>query len=469
MLQTNPKYECKRQDDPNVLNHKLEGVVSLQRPYIKKILRDISARNSENATSICNYIIDEQTQFNIKESTKEGKIKTLVWLSAHFNHSKSFYNMTKDDILSYLNGLRKPLSIDPNQRWIGSYNGRQLVFSSFFRWIYDRDEQDPKKRTTPSCMLGIRRIARKLHTPYKPSDLFTASNNEVFLKHCPSKRDRCFHAMAIDTSARPHELLNLRIKDIVFKTTDDGKLYGEITITGGKSNRPRTVPLINSIPYIKDWISTGHPTGANKDSWLFVSLSKNRFGLKLSYDGLYNHYVDYLKSKFFPSLLERDDGSISELDKSVIRDMLLKPWSLYNLRHSSLTEKSLYLKEHVLRNHAGWSMSSKMPQVYIHYFGNESSNSILQAAGILKSKDEEKSYGIKTKSCPNCREPNTVESRFCAKCMMILSYDDYIETIENKEKQNSELKKLKDRQDKFEVILESLIESGQLKVKAHSN
>jgi integrase len=312
-------------------------------------------------------------------------------------------------------------------------------------------------------MIGIRRLARKQNTPYKPSDLFTAQNNEVFLKHCPSKRDKCFHAMAIDTSARPHELLNLHIKDIIFRVTQDGKQYGEITIIGGKTNIPRTVPLITSIPYIKDWISNGHPTGNNKDSWLFVSLSKNRFGLKLSYDGLYNHYVDYWKSKFFPSLIKREDGSVTDLDKSVIRDMLLKPWSLYNLRHSSLTEKSVYLKEHILRNHAGWSMSSKMPQIYIHYFGNESSNSILQAMGILKPKSEDKSHGIKTKQCPNCNEPNTRESRFCAKCMMILNYDEYTQTKEANEKQNSELQKLRERQDKFEIILQSLIDAGRLK------
>lgn len=107
-------------------------------------------------------------------------------------------------------------------------------------------------------MVGIRRLPRIEKTPYRPSDLFTARNNEVFLKYCPSKRDRCFHAMAIDTSCRPHELLNLRIKDIVFKLTEDGKQYAEITIKGGKTSWARTAPLINSIHYIKEWISTGY-------------------------------------------------------------------------------------------------------------------------------------------------------------------------------------------------------------------
>jgi hypothetical protein len=48
-----------------------------------------------------------------------------------------------------------------------------------------------------------------------------------------------------------------------------------------------------------------------------------------------------------------------------------------------LTEKSVILKEHILRQYAGWSIRSQMPQKYLHYFGNESSESILQAYGII--------------------------------------------------------------------------------------
>ena len=46
---------------------------------------------------------------------------------------------------------------------------------------------------------------------------------------------------------------------------------------------------------------------------------------------------------------------------------------------------------------------------------------------------------------------------------MILSYDTYLETIEQKEQQTGELAKMKERQDKFELIIQSLIDSGQLK------
>jgi integrase len=94
-------------------------------------------------------------------------------------------------------------------------------------------------------MKGVKRLSRKEVSRYKPSDLRTARESEVFLKYCPSKRDRAFFAMAMDTSARPHELLNLKIEDLKFKTSSDGsKQYAEITINGKTGQR--TVPLINS-------------------------------------------------------------------------------------------------------------------------------------------------------------------------------------------------------------------------------
>jgi integrase/recombinase XerD len=108
---------------------------------------------------------------------------------------------------------------------------------------------------------------------------------------------------------------------------------------------------------------------------------------------------------------------------------------LYIRRHTGLTDKSKILSEHVLRQHAGWSTISNMPQRYLHYFGNESSESILEAYG-LKHADEQIDK-MKPVQCPNCGESNKIDSKFCAKCRMVLSYDAYTETVEDKqEKEN---------------------------------
>jgi integrase len=405
--------------------------------YFRKALERVAKVIPENVTVICDYIIAEQTQMNIKESTKEGKIKVLTWLSNYFQNTKLYRLMTKQDILEYLNNLRRPVSEDPTHKWIGSYNSRQMIFNKFFRWLYNPDEPEPSKRVTPPCMIGIRKLPRQEKSPYKPSSLWDAREHAVFLKYCPSKRDRCYHAMANDMSARPHEILNLKIKDILFKVTEEGNQYAEVLITGGKT-RPRTLPLIDSIPYIKEWIED-HPKGTNLESWLFVSLGNNTYGSQLSYDGLSGQYKYYYKIRYFSKLLE--DKTVPELDKALIRNMLTKPWNLYIFRHSALTEKSQILKESVLRDHAGWSMNSQMPQIYIHYYGTESARSLLEAKGIIKQKDGRGSV-LNVKQCPNCAESNRPDSKFCSRCRMVLTYDAYNETLQEQEKQKLNMDKI---------------------------
>jgi hypothetical protein len=85
-----------------------------------------------------------------------------------------------------------------------------------------------------------------------------------------------------------------------------------------------------------------------------------------------------------------------------------------------------------------------MPQKYIHYFGNEASESLLEAYGIAK-KDQKLSDVLRPKQCPNCNEPNKPDSKFCARCRMVLTYDAYNETIEEKEIRDKEVENLKNQ------------------------
>jgi len=108
---------------------------------------------------------------NIKNSTKEGKIKTLVWLSNFFDNKIIFRHLSNQDILQYLNSGRKSMEEDKTQRWIWSYNNRQMILLKFFRWMYNTGERDSKSRKTPKCMNGIKQHRRLDKIRYKPSDM----------------------------------------------------------------------------------------------------------------------------------------------------------------------------------------------------------------------------------------------------------------------------------------------------------
>jgi integrase len=143
--------------------------------------------------------------------------------------------MRREDIIAYLNSVRKTDEQDPMHKWIGTYNLYLTVLIRFFKWLYS-PEVNPKNRARPKVVDNIPQLKRKETSVYKPTDLWTQEDDLLFLKFCPSKRDRCYHAISRDLSARPHEILNLKIKDIVLKNVGN-KQYAEVLVNGKTGTR----------------------------------------------------------------------------------------------------------------------------------------------------------------------------------------------------------------------------------------
>ncbi len=98
ILATEACHSSSLEDIAN-LKRKIEIITQYLKPYVSKILYEVLQINQDNTKTICDYIVAEQNEINIKESTKETKIKKLVHLSRHFYHKKTFYEMTKEDLI----------------------------------------------------------------------------------------------------------------------------------------------------------------------------------------------------------------------------------------------------------------------------------------------------------------------------------------------------------------------------------
>ena len=75
---------------------------------------------------------------------------------------------------------------------------------------------------------------------------------------------------------------------------------------------------------------------------------------------------------------------------------------------------------------------------YTHYFGNESSEELLESYGIETRKGQRQDILLKPKHVL------TVQSliyrfRFCTKCRMVLTYDAYNETLECEKQKDDKL------------------------------
>jgi integrase/recombinase XerD len=405
-------------------------------PLYTKGLVNIS---NDNAQAVIDFILNTKIEVNLSDNHKRNYINVLIKLSKFYHNKKSFKEMLREDILLFLDSFRKSENSDPLHKWIGTYNQYTVLLIKFFKWLY-YPEIESHRRVKPQVVENIFQLRRKEQSIYKPTDLWTVEDDLLFLKYCPSKRDKCYHMISRDTGCRPHEILKLRLKDITFKTAGGGHQYAEVLVNGKTGSR--TIPLIDSIPFVKDWMDE-HPQQGNLNAPLICGYAKS-IGRRLkprSLNALYDNYKKGLFTKIAVTVEERR-GDIPEEDKQKLKQLLKKPWNPYIRRHSSLTEKSLILKEHTLRQYAGWSPRSNMHLKYLHYFGNEASESLLEAYGIV-TKDPQLTDILKPKQCPNCNEPNKPDSKFCAKCRMVLTYDAYNETLANQKEKESEVQTLR--------------------------
>jgi integrase/recombinase XerD len=457
-----------RQDQrPNLaLERKIESITADLTPSYSKQLLKLSLPSEENALTICNYIQAMKTEVNPSKQYKQSIIEALCYLSRFHSNRIPFTKMSRDDVIMYLNSLHKSESEDPQHRFKGTYNYRLVCFIRFFKWLYSPDNS-PDTRATPAVMQNIPRLRRKEITTIKPSDLWTEEDDALFLKYCDNKRDKAYHTISRDSSCRPSEILGLKIKDLNFMLTVDKKQYAQITVNGKTGTR--NIPLFSCIPYIKDWISSGHPTAGNPNAYLIPSLDSNHGivtvrGHKMQSASIRHIYRRYQKITF-PKLLE--NPGVPPEDKIKIRELINnRKWNPYIRRHSGLTQKAQKLTAPVLKQYAGWQPGSEMDSKYIHFLGNEANDTILseiyglETAATLKSK--KLSQALTPKVCPNCSESNIPDCKFCSKCKMILTYDAYEETIQSAQQKDDEIKTIKEQIQALILAVSSMKDQNQV-------
>jgi hypothetical protein len=109
-------------------------------PATKKI-------GKQNIETICEYAIAMIAEINPAVMHRKNQVEVLCYLSEFHNNQKLFSDMTRNDILAYLDSLRRPEASDPEHKWIGTYNLRRVYFSRFFKWLYS-PSLEPKQRPT---------------------------------------------------------------------------------------------------------------------------------------------------------------------------------------------------------------------------------------------------------------------------------------------------------------------------------
>jgi hypothetical protein len=82
--------------------------------------------------------------------------------------NKPFKEMTREDIVLFLDSVRKPEATDPLHKWIGTYNQDRGLLIRFFKWLYYQN-MEPDRRPNPAVIENLPQSKIKETSIYKPS------------------------------------------------------------------------------------------------------------------------------------------------------------------------------------------------------------------------------------------------------------------------------------------------------------
>lgn len=144
-----------------IIKNATEGLFS---SYFNYLSKRVLPACKDNVLTICDYISSLRSEINPSYSYRRDIITVLCSLSMFFKNTKPFKEITRQDLISFLDSYRNAEDVDPLHKWIGTYNLYRMHLMCFFKWLYYPDIEQ-NKRSKPS------RLKRKEKSIYKPTDL----------------------------------------------------------------------------------------------------------------------------------------------------------------------------------------------------------------------------------------------------------------------------------------------------------
>jgi hypothetical protein len=411
------------------------------------------------------YLISRDTSINYQKDN----IKLLL-LFAKFLETKTFYEIKEcETIVIFLDTKRKSKEEDPEQKWITTWNDYLWRLKMFYRWLYNvkmkgdnqNNYSDISNWITPDFVKIHKKKTKRL-SPYNESDIWEKEELLSIVKYEAYKRNKAILSLLWDFNARPHEITLMRIKNLRLR-----EKYGEGEVPYEAKTGSGPILLTFSFPYVRDWLNE-HPFRNEPNARLVCSLTT---GGPVKPNAIWD-VMRQLKIRI-KRLLNNNKITDRKERKKLEYLINTKKWNPYCIRHSSITSDSDYLPEYALKKKVRWSMNSKQGARYIkNRLGNDLKEKILHYNGIISETANKKKTSII--DCPRCKLVNAIENKYCSKCSYPIkpeAYDEIkseeykrMEILEENQKQKHEqINQLIKKQEKFEQMIQTLIDSGQFK------
>ena len=363
------------------------------------------------------------------ENYRRGNLIVVVFF-AKFLDAKNLSEVNrKNDIIEFLDTKKKDTIVDPDKRWIRTWNDYLQRIKYFMRWLHNgapdtaiTDSTIPITEWQTPNFVQIKPKKTNRLSPYSDSEIWERNELLTVVKYEPLRRNKVALTLCWDLNARPHEVVLLKIKNLRL-----GPRYGEGEIPHESKTGSGPLLLTCSFPYVRDWLNE-HPFKNEPNARVICNLLT---GGAVKADTL-SSIMKQLRKRII-RLIETEQIADEQERKELERITKTKKWNPYCIRHSAITSDSDYLPEFALKKKVRWSMNSRQPSRYIKTrMGNDLKQKILAQNGIFSDADGKPKPSVA--DCSRCSLVNCIDNKYCSKCAYPLTPGAFDEI---KEQENS--------------------------------
>jgi hypothetical protein len=114
----------------------------------------LRSAGQNNVKVIINYIVTMKSEVNLSDHYRRDLIEVLSKFSKYNNNNKPFKDLTRSDVIAFLDTYRRTETQDPLHKWIGTYNIYRVHLLRFFKWLYYPD-LEANRRPKPSVVENL--------------------------------------------------------------------------------------------------------------------------------------------------------------------------------------------------------------------------------------------------------------------------------------------------------------------------
>lgn len=216
---------------------------------IKRI--DVSLSNDRNKRLIQRFV-DFMTGTDISAKYQKDNLFVILLYARYLGDTDLSSVNRKEDIIEFLDTKRKDTTIDPDQKWIRTWNDYLQRIKYFIRWLHN-DPSLPMSDWQTPVFAQIKKKKTKRLSPYAESELWERSDLLTIVKYESHRRNKAALTLLWDLNARNHEVTLLKVKHIILH-----ERYGEAEIPHESKTGSGPALLMCSFPYVRDWLNE-HP------------------------------------------------------------------------------------------------------------------------------------------------------------------------------------------------------------------